>query len=122
MTEITFEKPKILNQKQREEEVLMLLFMSEFVTKKDIADCLGWDAVKRDRSIRDLVATISQSHPIISTSDNNKGYKLAQSKCDCDMVKHSYQELISRMDELRKRSVPLLKFLKHNNETITLFD
>jgi len=122
MNEITFEKPKILNLEERIKEVGFFLYTNEFVTKKDIADLLGWDAVKKDRQIRDLIATISQVQPVISTSDNNKGYKLAQSPSDCDMVKHSLLELQSRIDELRKRSIPLQKFLKHNNQSITLFD
>jgi hypothetical protein len=122
MSEIIFEKPKILNHEQRLKEVEWLLFTSEFITKKDIADCLGWTLPKYDRQIRMIIADISQRQPIISTSDNNKGYKLAQSKSDCDMVKHSLLELQSRIDQLRKRSISLQKFLKHNNDTITLFD
>lgn len=122
MSEITFEKPIIYSKKEKLEKVLQLLKVSDFVTKKDIADCLGWTLPKHDRSVRDIIAEIAQTHPIISTSDNNKGFKLAKDKCDCDMVKHSMLELVSRIEEIRKRSIPLNKFLKHNNETITLFD
>ena len=94
----------------------------DFITKKEIAQQLGWDYIKKDRQIRMLVSELAQKYPIISTSDNNKGFKLAKDPSDIDFVKQSWAENSSRQDELTKRNRPLIKFLEKYNSGITLFD
>lgn len=119
---IEFEKPKISKFNERCNQVLEFLKVSGYVTKADIANHLGWHLPKYDRQIRDIIANISWHNPIISTSDTNKGFKLARDYEDCESAKHSWAELDSRIEELQKRKRPLIKFLDERKIKLTLFD
>ena len=118
---IVFDKPKINKFQERKEKVLKLLMDSEFVTKPKIAELLEWQYPKSDRQIRMIIEDISHTYPIISTSDTNKGYKLAKSIDDAEHVKHSWAEIDSRIHELSKRKKPLVKFMDKHGIRITLF-
>lgn len=47
--------------------------------------------------------------PLIATSDQ-KGYKIAKSKRDLEEVEHQWKELDSRIENLKERVTPLIKF------------
>lgn len=115
-------KPQISKFNERCKQVILFLEGRDYVTKNEIALELGWEYPKSDRQIRMLIADISQHYPIISCSDSNRGYKLAKDMSDVDLAKHSMLELISRIDEMRKRTTPLNNFLKRHHTSITLFD
>lgn len=114
-------KPTITKFQERAKEVFSHLQKNDFVTKKEIAELLNLPLPKYDRQIRDLIAHISHRHPIISTSDSNKGWKLAKDETDIELVKHSWAEIDKRAEELIKRKRPLIKFLDARNVKITLF-
>lgn len=122
MPGIEFTKPKISKFNERCNQVLEFLKRSDYVTKSDIANLLGWTLPKYDRSIRDIIANISWHNPIISTSDTNKGFKLAKDYDDAELVKHAWAEIDSRIEELAKRKRPLIKFLDERKIKLTLFD
>lgn len=63
-----------------------------------------------ERSIRQLIEIISHRYPVISSSSNNKGYKIATEDEDWDAVDNTARELSNRIDELEKRLKPLMKF------------
>lgn len=69
----------------------------DFVTKEEIGEFLG---ITNERSVRDVIAVLSTKKPIISTSDN-KGYKLARTTNDIDLVRQAWME---------KRKQPLIEF------------
>lgn len=116
------EKPPISKFNERCKQVILFLEGRDYVTKNEIALELGWEYPKTDRQIRNLISSISQSHPIISCSDSNRGYKLAKDPSDGELVKHSWAEIDSRIEELTKRKRPLIKFLDKHKLPITLFD
>lgn len=120
--EPVFKKPTVDKMNERCKVVLEFLQQQSFVTKPEIARLLNWTYPKHDRQIRDIIATISQKHPIISCSDNNNGYKLAKDIEDGELVKQSWAEIDSRIEELTKRKRPLVKFMDRFNLKITLFD
>jgi len=117
-----FKKPVITKFEERCKRVFYWLQVCDYVTKPQIAEFLGWQYPKSDRQVRDIISAISQKHPIVSTSDTNKGFKLAKDPSDLEAVKHSWAELDSRIEELNKRKRPLIKFLDDRNAKITLFD
>lgn len=79
---------------------------NDFVTKEEIGEFLG---IANERSVRDVIAVLSTKKPIISTSDN-KGYKLARTTKDIDLVRQAWMEIDSRQSELEKRKKPLIEF------------
>lgn len=79
---------------------------NDFVTKEEIGEFLG---IANERSVRDVIAVLSTKKPIISTSDN-KGYKLARTTKDIDLVRQAWMEIDSRQAELEKRKQPLIEF------------
>ena len=117
-----FTKPPISKFQERCKMVFQWLQVRDYVTKPQIAEFLGWQYPKTDRQIRDIISSISQKHPIVSTSDTNKGFKLAKDPSDITLVMHSWKEIDSRIQELNKRKRPLIKFLDDRNAKITLFD
>jgi hypothetical protein len=120
MTE--FKKPQVSKFNERCGKVLEFMRQRDYVTKADIAEFLGWTLPKHERQIRDIVANISWYYPVVSTSDTNKGFKLAKDDADAELVKHAWAEIDSRIEELAKRKRPLIKFLDKRNIKITLFD
>ena len=80
----------------------------EFVTKEEIGEFLG---IANERSVRDVIAVLSTKKPIISTSDN-RGYKLARTMKDMELVRQAWMEIDSRQNELEKRKQPLIVFLE----------
>ena len=79
---------------------------NDYVTK---AELMSHFNIKNERTVRDVISTLASRVPIISTSDC-KGYKLATSESDLELVIHSWQELDSRIEELEKRRKPLIQF------------
>lgn len=107
MTKI--EKPMTENQKINGNKLYKFMMAHDgFVTKLQMFVALGWDTSK-DRQLRDLISMIAKKVPVISTSDN-RGYKIAKSKADLELVTHSWAEIDSRIEELSKRREPLIKF------------
>ena len=117
-----FKKPTVTKFKERCEQVYEFMCYRDYVTKPEIAKLLQMSYPRCDRQIRDIIATLAQTYPIVSTSDTNKGYKLAREVHDLELCKHSWAELSSRIDELNKRMKPLIKFLQKHKAAITLFD
>lgn len=117
-----FIKPPISKFNERCNQVLEFLKTRDYVTKNDIAQHLGWSWPHKDRQIRDIIANISWHNPIISTSDTNKGFKLAKDYSDSEGCKHAWAEIDKRILELTKRKKPLIKFLDDRNIKLTLFD
>lgn len=102
-------KPITQNMKQKVN--LLYEYMKgrmDFVTKEEIGDFLG---IKNERSVRDVIAVLSTKKPIIAVSDN-KGYKLARTTKDLDLVKQAWLEIDSRQEELEKRKQPLIDFFE----------
>ena len=122
MPDIEFAKPKISKFNERCDSVLEFMKNRDYVTKSEIANHLGWTWPHKDRQIRDIISNISWFHPIVSTSDTNKGYKLAKDNSDIELCKHAWAEIDSRIEELAKRKRPLIKFLDARKAKITLFD
>ena len=119
---MTPKKPSINKIEQRAEQAYEFMKGKGFVTKPQLADLFGWEYPKNDRQIRDVISVCAQKYPIISTSDSNKGFKVANAG-DMAGVDHSIAELLSRIAELQKRVKPLmdLKQKPTTNATYTLF-
>lgn len=75
-------------------------------TKEELGEKLG---IKNERSVRDVISTLSKRKPIIATSDG-KGYKMAMRVCDKDEVRHAWMEIDSRIEELEARRETLKAF------------
>jgi hypothetical protein len=113
--QITFEKPNIKNREEAVEKVRGFLKDNRAITKPELCALLGWHYnANNDRRIRDIVSEISHNEPIISVSGNNKGFQLARSSDDVELVKHTILELRSRIAEIEKRIKPLEIFLFEN--------
>lgn len=105
---MNIEKPMTENQKYYGNMLYKFLMHNDFVTKDQMFEYLGWDG-KKDRQLRDLLSLIGQKVPLISTSDQ-RGYKIAKTKADLELVEHTWAELSSRTEVLEKRIKPLLEF------------
>lgn len=102
------QKPMTENQKIYGNKLYKFLMRNDFVTKEQMLEHLGWDS-KKDRQLRDLISLIAKKMPVISTSDY-KGYKIAKTEEDLELVIHTWAELSSRIEELDKRIEPLIRF------------
>jgi hypothetical protein len=107
---MTTKKPITPKIEQRAEQAYQFMLGKGYVTKGELAELFGWEYPKQDRQIRDVISVLSHKYPIISLSDSNKGFKLAQNDSDLEQVKHSIAEINSRINELRKRLTPLIDF------------
>ena len=105
---MAFEKPMSENQKENGNKLFRFMKYNDFVTKEQMLNCLGWDKTK-DRQLRDLISCIAKKVPVISTSDS-RGYKIAKTKDDLELVEHTWAEISSRIEELKKRIIPLMEF------------
>lgn len=94
------------NEKQLAQKILTLLQENEYCTRRHLAVELD----VTDRTVRLLVSRLAQTYPIISSSKNGKGYKLAKGYLDLTETAHAIAELESRIIELDKRLHPLLDF------------
>lgn len=100
-------KPVTTNMKEKVNRLYTFMkAKQDFVTKEEIGEFLG---ITNERSVRDVIAVLSTKKPIISTSDN-KGYKLARTTKDIDLVRQAWMEIDSRQAELEKRKQPLIEF------------
>lgn len=106
--EVKCEKPLTENQRHYCNMLYKYLMANNVVTKEQMLDYLGWDK-KKDRQLRDLLAIIGKKFCLISTSDS-KGYKIAKTKDDIEEVVHQWKELDSRIEQLKARREPLIKF------------
>lgn len=104
------EKPITEHQKELANKLYKLFYRSGWLTKEEMLEYLGWDS-KKDRQLRDTISLVAKKVPIISTSDS-KGYKLAKTMEDKQLVLHQWQELDSRIEELSKRRKPLIDFVE----------
>lgn len=88
------------------------------LTKAEIAQNLGFEFnTNNERRVRAIISLLAQKRPIIATSDK-KGYRLAKSKEDLNDIEHQWKEFDSRIEELEKRKVPLMKFYEKVKENI----
>jgi biotin operon repressor len=79
---------------------------TDYVSKEQIGEFLG---LSNERSVRDVISLLATKKPIISHS-GSKGYKLAQTEKDMEEVERTWAELSSRMQEIEKRTAPLIAF------------
>jgi hypothetical protein len=108
-------KPVTLKINERADELFYFMsYQSQPLTKQELCKAFGWIYNKNnERRIRDVISTLAQKEPIVSTSDS-RGYYLAKNEIDGEAVIHQERELQSRIDELKKRLKPLQKFLIKN--------
>ena len=99
---------KPITDKMREKANALFVIMKDgkWHTKEELGAKLG---IKNERSVRDVISTLSKRRPIISTSDG-KGYKLALYVSDMEDVRHTWMELDSRIEELEARRQSLIEF------------
>ncbi len=83
-----------------------LLCQDDYVSKEQIGSYLG---IKNERQVRDIISLLATKKPIISKS-NSVGYKLARTRADINDLVNTWCEIDSRIEQLRKRKEPLLKF------------
>ena len=100
------EKPEYTEEMRKKLNRMYALLKERFYSKQELMEIFGLG----ERQVRMMITEISHRFPIISTSGTNSGYKLATSKEDLELVKNSWAELSSRMEELEKRIKPLVKF------------
>ena len=103
-------KPMTENEKKNGNLLYKYLMQNDVVSKEQMLNVLGWDS-KKDRQLRDLLSMIGKKKPLIATSDQ-KGYKIAKTTDDLEEVRHQYNELMSRIENLRERVIPLSEFYK----------
>lgn len=109
------EKPITENIKQKVNALFdYLMAQSDYVTKEQIGEHLG---IKNERSVRDVISLLATKKPILSKS-NSKGYKLAKSAKDLQECKNVWCEIDSRIEELKKRREPLIKFFEKFGNSI----
>ena len=106
--EVKCEKPMTENEKINGNKLYNFLRQRDVVTKDEMLEFLGWDK-KKDRQLRNLLSLIGQKRPLIATSDQ-RGYKIAKTKEDLEEVCHQWKELDSRIEQLKARREPLIKF------------
>lgn len=99
-------KPITPKMREKANALYRIMQDNKWHTKEELAERMG---IKNERSMRDVIATLSTKKPIISTSDN-RGYKLAMTKGDIELVKQTWMEIDSRQEELEKRKKPLIDF------------
>lgn len=102
------EKPMTENQKINGNKLYKFMMGNDVLTKEQMLNALGWDS-KKDRQLRDLISMIAKKVPVISTSDS-KGYKIAKTKEDLELVCHQWKENDSRIEEIQARTKPLIDF------------
>ena len=99
-------KPITDNMKDKANALYNIMKDGKWHTKDELGLRLG---IKNERSVRDVISTLSKRRPIISTSDG-KGYKMALYVKDMEEVKHARAELDSRIAELTERRQCLDEF------------
>lgn len=100
------EKPEFTTEMRNKLNSMYRLLKQRFYTKKELMQVFNIG----ERQIRMMVSQISHRAPVISTSGDNAGYKVATSKEDLELVEASWAELSSRIEELTKRIMPLMSF------------
>ena len=104
---MTPSKPLTDNIKDKANKLYIYLKqIGRYATKEEIGEYLG---VRNERSVRDIIALLATKKPIIAHS-GVKGYKLAQTEEDMEEVERTWAELSSRMEELERRTAPLIAF------------
>ena len=117
-TTIPFSKPVVLNFETKKKIILEALQEKDSITKPELCKLLGWEYnSNKDRQIRDIVADIAKEYPIISTSDNNKGFRLAKTAADVEEVEHTWKEFDKRILEMNNRKKALIEFYKKHKYT-----
>ena len=100
------EQPEFTEEMRKKLNLMHHLLKQRFYTKKELMQVFKTG----ERQIRMMVSHISHRAPVISISGDNAGYKVATSEEDLQLVEASWAELSSRIEELNKRIIPLLKF------------
>ena len=101
-------KPITQNMKDKANALYRIMQDGKWHTKEELGLLLG---IKNERSVRDVISTLSKRKPIFSISDN-KGYIMPNvySKELYDIAVHSRQEISSRQQELEERKQPIIKY------------
>lgn len=101
-------KPLTDNIKQKANAIYKHLYniYPNYATKEELAKVIG---ATNERTVRDVINTLRKVKPIISVS-SGKGYKLARTTADIEEVRHCWQEIDSRQEELELTKQPLIKF------------
>lgn len=100
------ENAKILGNKLHK----FLIAQQKPVDKKTMCEFMGWEYTpSNDRKLRIVLSNIAKVKPLISTSDQ-KGYYIAKTKADLELVRHQWLEIDSRIEELEARKAPLINF------------
>jgi hypothetical protein len=102
------EKPITQNKKELGNKLYKYLMCNGVLTKEQMFSFLGWEKEK-DRQLRDLISLIAEKVPIVATSDS-KGYMIAKTQKDLEIVEHQWKEIDSRIESLEKRKQPLIRF------------
>lgn len=92
------EKPVTTNIKKKANAIFSFLYSNRrFCTKDELMQAIG---CTNERSVRDIINLLrNMNYCIVSVSDR-KGYYLALTEQDLDIVRHAWQEIDSRIDEL----------------------
>ena len=99
-------KPITPKMAEKANALYVIMMDGKWHTKEELGTLLG---IKNERSVRDVISTLSKRKPIISTSDG-KGYKLAIYVKDMEEVRHARAEIDSRIAELTERRQCLDEF------------
>lgn len=106
-------KPEVNKIHERARVLYSFIKNNKIVTKEQCAKFLNWEYNKsNERRVREIISYIAQRVPVISTSDE-KGYSIA-SIDNQELIIKEIRELQSRIDEIKKRIEPLIKFCNEN--------
>lgn len=100
------EKPEFTQEMKNKLNSMYKMIAKRFYTKQELMDIFGIG----ERQVRIMITEISHKVPVISSSGTNSGYKVATSKEELELVEATWGELSSRIEELEKRIMPLMKF------------
>lgn len=103
-----YEKPITQNIKQRANEIYRFLHSNRrFCTKDELMQVSG---CTNERSVRDVINLLrNMGYCIVSVSDR-KGYYLALTANDIELVEHAWKETDKRVQELESMKSCFVKF------------
>lgn len=103
-----YEKPVTKNIQKRANEIYRFLYSNRrFCTKDELMQASG---CTNERSVRDIINLLrNMGYCIVSVSDR-KGYYLALTKEDMELVTHAWTETDKRVQELESMKSCFVKF------------
>lgn len=103
-----YEKPITQNIKQRANKIYSFMYSNRrFCTKDELMQASG---CTNERSVCDVINLLrNMGYCIVSVSDR-KGYYLALTADDMDLVTHAWQETDKRVQELESMKSCFIKF------------